>query len=209
MQVTGEVIESTTLTFLFKPLLMPLLLLWYLYSIEKKALKKGLVIALIFSFFGDTFLLFVYRNEAFFLLGLGSFLVAQLSYVYLFFKDKQKGKLPLGFAIGSLSFFSFFVGLLLLVIYDDLNDLLLPVIVYAIAVGLMGVAASFRYQSVNNTSFIYVFLGAFLFVISDTVIALNKFLFNGQMLLSGFIIMSLYITGQYFIVKGIIKEAVA
>jgi uncharacterized membrane protein YhhN len=163
-----------------------------------------MIIALIFSFFGDTFLLFVFKNENFFLLGLGSFLVAQLSYVYTFYKDKQKNKLPLGFTIGLSIFFCLYIGILFFKIYPNLNEFLIPVIIYAAAVGLMGITAAFRYNSVDKTSFNHVFLGAFLFIISDTFIALDKFLYKEQLPFASLIIMSLYIVGQYFIVKGIL-----
>ena len=204
LQVSGEILQNEILIFTFKPLLMPFLLLWYLYSSRKHEIRTSIIIALIFSFFGDTFLLFVFKNEIFFLLGLGSFLIAQLSYVYTFYKDKQGKKLSLSFIILTTSFFLLYTGILFFKIYPNLNEFLIPVIVYASAVGLMGITAAFRYQSVNKTSFNQVFIGAFLFIISDTFIALDKFLYNGGLAFASLIIMSLYILGQYFIVKGIL-----
>lgn len=202
LQVTGEVIQNDFLIFVFKPLLMPLLLLWYINSSEKTTRNKNIITALIFSFLGDTFLLFVYRNELFFLLGLGSFLIAQLAYVYTFNKDRIKHRLPSGYIALVLLFFLFYIGLLFYSISGNLNDFLIPVIVYASAVGLMGITAAFRYQSVNNSSFLQVFLGAFLFVVSDTFIALDKFLYFGKLPHASVIIMTLYIIGQFFIVRG-------
>ena len=204
LQITGEILQNDTLIFLFKPLLMPFLLLWYLYSSKKYQIRTSIIIALVFSFFGDTFLLFVYQNELFFLLGLGSFLVAQLSYVFAFNRDKKRGKLPKNYIIGVSSFFFLYIATLFFNIYPNLNEFLIPVIVYTLAVGLMGITAAFRYNSVKKPSFHQVFLGAFLFIISDTFIALDKFLYNSHLTFASLIIMSLYIVGQYFIVKGIL-----
>lgn len=205
-QISGEILQNEILIFTFKPLLMPFLLLWYLYRSRKHEIRTSMIITLIFSFFGDTFLLFVFKNEIFFLLGLGSFLIAQLSYVYTFYKDKQDKQLSLSFIILTTSFFLLYIGVLFFKIYPNLNEFLIPVIVYASAVGLMGITAAFRYQSVNKTSFNQVFIGAFLFIISDTFIALDKFLYNGGLAFASLIIMSLYILGQYFIVKGILMK---
>jgi hypothetical protein len=41
---------------------------------------------------------------------------------------------------------------------------------------------------------------------SDSIIALNKFLFDGNLFLSGFWIMILYISGQYLIAKGALEQ---
>lgn len=202
LQVTGEILQNEVLIFVFKPLLMPLLLTWYLLKSTPLKRKVSLIIALIFSFFGDTFLLFVYKNELFFLLGLGSFLVAQLAYVYTFNKERLKHQLPSGYIALIALFFTFYIGILFYSISENLNDFLIPVIIYASAVGLMGITAAFRFNSVDKNSFIQVFLGAFLFVVSDTFIALDKFLYNGQLAYASVIIMTLYIIGQFFIIKG-------
>lgn len=202
LQVSGEILQNEFLIFVFKPLLMPLLLIWYFYNTLKSERKTSLIIALIFSFLGDTFLLFVYKNELFFLLGLGSFLVAQSSYVFTFNKERIKKKLPTGYIAVISLFFTFYIGLLFYSILGNLNEFLIPVIVYATAVGLMGITAAFRLNSVNKSSYLQVFLGAFLFVVSDTFIALDKFLYNGELAYASVMIMTLYIIGQFFIIKG-------
>ena len=92
LEITGELFENTWLTFVFKPLLMPAL---FLISFFQERNREPLIIlALFFSFLGDSFLLFSQQNEIYFLLGLGSFLIAQSSYVFTFFKDKKDGMFP-------------------------------------------------------------------------------------------------------------------
>ena len=82
-EIIGEIYQVGGLIYVFKPLLMPCLLV-YLWS-EKRgvggfplALTIG---ALVMSGFGDVFLMF---GNDFFVLGLGSFLVAQIAYVLVY-----------------------------------------------------------------------------------------------------------------------------
>ena len=60
-----------------------------------------------------------------------------------------------------------------------------------------------RKNKVAENSFLLVFIGAILFVVSDTVLAIH--LFYQKMDWYRIVIMSTYIFGQLFIVKGIAK----
>jgi uncharacterized membrane protein YhhN len=81
----------------------------------------------------------------------------------------------------------------------------LPVIIYTIVILTMLEAAINRYGKVNRLSFILVLAGAILFVISDSLIALNKFGF--PFMFSGVAVMTTYIAAQYLIVAGILKQS--
>ena len=77
IEVISEAIGSDTLRFITKPLLMPVLI-FYFYSSVKfsfNKLHKIMIAALVFSWMGDMFLMFVRFNEFFFLAGLASFLL--------------------------------------------------------------------------------------------------------------------------------------
>ena len=56
----------------------------------------------------------------------------------------------------------------------------------------------------NHTSFLLVFIGSVLFVISDTMLALDKFYVEFS--LAGFWITITYIAAQYLIMRGLILE---
>ncbi len=200
LEITGELFEVDWLTFLFKPLLMPTLYLIYVFQEGKK--EKLIQLALFFSFLGDTFLLFSPQDEIFFLLGLGSFLIAQSSYVITFSKDKKLNNFPKKYIPSVFSFFLVGIGTLFYFILPTLGDFTIPVIVYAIAVASMGITATLRYNSVPSKSYVLTLIGALLFIVSDTFIALDKFLFNENLAYASVIIMSLYIAGQYLIIKG-------
>ncbi len=82
----------------------------------------------------------------------------------------------------------------------NLKDLKIPVMVYMSVILVMGFAAISRYDAVKDKSFWFCFIGAFLFVFSDSNIAMDKFYQHYET--AGLIIMTTYILAQYFIVKG-------
>lgn len=196
--------------YLAKSLLMPVLLLYFLSQSREWELrfKLPIILALFFSFWGDFFLLFAGPN--FFLLGLASFLIAQVCYVYTFRKGPfiiGKGSLQIwqiGLGVLLLSFAASFVYFL----YPYLHALKVPVMIYTGIICLMGLAALSRHGKVSTRGFREVVLGAFLFIISDSLIAFTRFRINDLWLeisYAGFWIMLTYIAAQYFIIRGLLK----
>ena len=59
--------------------------------------------------------------------------------------------------------------------------------------------------NVNKSSYLLVLFGACFFIVSDALIAINKFLYQGELYLAQPNIMILYVMAQYFIVVGLIK----
>jgi uncharacterized membrane protein YhhN len=66
----------------------------------------------------------------------------------------------------------FFAGRILPSVDDGI---VISVIVYAIAISLMGIAAAFRFGRTFPRSFYAVVAGAFLFIASDSLLAFNRF----------------------------------
>jgi uncharacterized membrane protein YhhN len=89
-------------------------------------------------------------------------------------------------------------------LYSDLAEMRLPVIMYAIVILTMLTGAINRKEKVKKESHYLVLAGAILFVISDSVIAINKF--SHQFESSGIVIMSTYIVAQYLIIAGYIYQ---
>ena len=89
-------------------------------------------------------------------------------------------------------------------IYPGLGDMLIPVLIYALALLGMGVWAHKRRGATSNDSFKLVALGAILFAISDGLIAINKFAY--PIPAERILIMSIYISAQYLIVQGLIQQ---
>ena len=180
-----------------KPLLMPLLLIFYLLS--TKAPDIFLVLALVCGFLGDTFLL---GSGAFFACGLFAFLLGHVFYITAFLK-------PLDFA--TLSPLFLISAILLYVLYCiPVSRRLLPsvepklrpaVILYMICLLGMSCSSLLRYPCTSGARFWLSFLGSLLFVLSDTMLAFRVFKkkSNGN---SGAAVMVTYLLAQLMIVSG-------
>ncbi len=87
---------------------------------------------------------------------------------------------------------------------DGMGDMKIPVTLYCIVILTMLLAAINRKSKVNRQSYQYGLLGALLFVLSDTMIAINKF--EEPFELARMAIMTAYITAQYFIAMGCLRQ---
>lgn len=186
--------------YFFKPLLVSSLLVYYLFKTNFKPNYITLCLALLFSVLGDTFLMFDAISETYFILGLVAFLIAHIMYCFLFLKNRNK-KLNI---LKPLILFSVYGSLIFLVLKDYLANMLVPVVIYMLVILTMGLLAYLRKGSVNKISFTLVFYGALFFMLSDTILAINKFYYNIP--LSSIFILSTYSIAQYLITFGIIKE---
>ena len=182
-----------------KPFIIPSLILVFLKkSFLTTKQGKWLLFALLFSFFGDVFLLF--EGEVWFLLGLSAFLIAHLFYTFLFFKISRPIKLKILHAV-IISFYSLFLSFLIYIIWDSLEKLLIPVIIYGFTITIMAVLAGF---STINTGKIGFLFGSLFFVFSDSIIAVSKFLFVENIGYNfPFFIMLTYIVAQFLLVNTI------
>lgn len=130
-----------------------------------------LATALFLGALGD--LCLAYDGERAFIAGLVSFLLSHLGYVALFWPMAEPS-LILGetWRIGSAVALAILVPALILVLWRPAGPLAMPVAVYGLVIGAMGFTA----LSVADAA---VFLGAVLFLSSDTALAAEKFLIDG------------------------------
>lgn len=174
-----------------KPLLMPMLIL-LAYQIKIK--EKNLYIALFFSLLGDVFLMF--GGELFFMLGLGSFLIAHLFYILLFKNEFHFSLIKsLPFVVSTSAYLMFLKS-------GIEAKLLIPVMMYCLVITVMGIFAANR--KTNSKSYRWVLIGSILFIISDSLIAFNKF--YAPLSNHAFWVMSTYGTAQFLIVAGWAKN---
>jgi uncharacterized membrane protein YhhN len=192
----------SSLHYFTKPLIVLSLLIFFFTRSQflNKTIRVFMILALICSLIGDVALLFDDINPNYFIIGLASFLVAHVMYVLVFLKQKDPKKSPIGFMIAMFLYALF----LFYMLKGGLGDLLIPVIVYMIVILSMSTTAFLRQKYKNNTSYNWVFIGAVLFMISDSILALNKF--YQPLPLSSIGIMLSYALAQYCIVIGILKH---
>jgi uncharacterized membrane protein YhhN len=167
---SGYIAHRSKLAFWLKPL--PILLFILIAALAEppiSATYRALIIAgLIFSAAGDIFLALPQDR---FVWGLGSFLVAHLFYVAAFV------------SVGGFGFTWWIVlaallygAAMLAVLWPSVGTRLrLPVAVYLAVILIMGWQAAERWAAVDSPSARLALIGAALFIISDSVLALNKF----------------------------------
>ncbi len=180
------------------------------YSLFHRLIMAGLF----FSLLGDIFLQLANGDirtslppENFFMAGMGAFLLTQIFYIIGF--NLKIGENPvLRKRVYQLILVIAYGGLILWLLYNKLEvygvNYRVPVIVFTFFILLMLVSAMNRYGKVNGVSYMLVVIGALLFVASASMIVINKFLEKFDF--ARVLIMITYITGQYFIVKGCIKQ---
>lgn len=210
LNVLSQVMIIPTLEIVTKPLLVLLVTGYYWQAVMPARPVALVLLALLFSWGGDVLLMFQARNELFFVFGLASFLIAHLFYIAAYQRLQTEDATG---ALTGVQRFRFSLPIILAgtglitVLYNHLGDLKVPVIVYAVVLMLMVINALFRFGRTTSGSFLLVFFGAILFMISDALIAINKFLVHVSQ--SGFWIMTTYISAQFLIVVGIVRHQLA
>ncbi|AMZ75361.1 MULTISPECIES: lysoplasmalogenase [Pseudomonas] len=163
----GLTVHATLLCLLVKP--MPVLaLLGWLHDAPPSEYRRWVSLGLIFSLVGDVLL--AWPGDLF-VFGLGAFLLAHLAYLKAYLSDcRRPALLPLALALG--------IGAMLLgvLVSNGLGSLLVPVIVYGLAISAMLWRALARLGTgVPKRSAWLAAAGALAFVFSDSLIGINRF----------------------------------
>jgi uncharacterized membrane protein YhhN len=204
LELLGEALSSFQLIQIVKPLLMPALAFWwYGHNISAGGQRFWVIYALVFSTIGDIFLLYARVDAAFFLFGLVAFLVAHLYYIRTFFGIGS----GLGYLrekpVWALPFFAF-LGLLLACLWGGIPiPMRGAVVVYGLVITSMALSVLRLRNRVPTATFTSIMVGAVLFVLSDSLIAINKY--GRPLPFSGVLIMATYILGQFGIVRGLLR----
>lgn len=204
-ELVAVALEVEKLQWVFKPLIMVVLGMYYYTKSNNAQISRAVVAAIIFSWVGDVSLMFQGKGEGYFIAGLGAFLIAHVGYVMAYYQHIEKKE---GAGLHGIQKFRFSLPIvlagtgLITILYAHLGALKIPVTLYAIVLMVMTLQALFRYGYTNTISFWFVFVGALLFMISDSMIAVNKFLASFE--LAGLAIMATYMLAQFLIIRGLI-----
>ena len=189
------------LRYAVKPALMISLMGFVLQNLDRKD-ALPLLITLFFALGGDVFLMF--EAPIFFQLGLGSFLLMQILYIKTFLKEVKWKKFHWLYDTFFLVFVVGYVLFFLNLLWPGLvAGLQIPVVLYAIALGSMAYSAFLRKLYTWGDSYWLIFIGALFFVLSDSLLAYNKFVapFSGN----SFWVMSTYILAQLLLTLGLVN----
>lgn len=196
LHLLGQLIDSDSLfTDLTQILLMPLLgavlLSWI--RCELNLIAKLVLAALSCSWLGDTLPRFM-SGDAGFLTMVGCFLIAQAFYIFALWPLRASSILRRPIAV-----LPYLIALAVLVLWcaPGAGNLLIPVLIYGVALSLMAVLST-GLGIIAGT-------GGAIFFFSDALIALRSFAgveFAGH----GFWIMLSYVLGQTLIVTAVLRR---
>jgi uncharacterized membrane protein YhhN len=205
--------SSKTVQRIFKPLLMPLLMAFFiLMSLGRGYLQPTAVmvspnnfvlLALFFGFLGDTFLL---GNGVFFTLGLSSFLIGHVFYILAFLRNFSISRVPAA-AWPILAVYVLYSVVICSRLFPFVSAKDKPsVIIYMTALLLMSFTAMAQLCALGEPAAALVFAGSLLFIASDTILSFQQFKKKGLCAGrgAGVVIMLTYAAAQLLITVGMI-----
>ena len=201
--LTAVFFNKDSLRYFTKPLIVISLIIYFISqtSFVQSGLKKWILLALAFSLGGDIFLLFEAKDPNFFLLGLASFLIAHIFYIVFFHLIRIRENIAGNFLL--LLVVVVYYTALMTIISPFLENLKLPVRIYGVVISFMLLLALHTGFISNKKASMMIITGAVLFIISDSLLALNKF--YAPFDYAGIGVMLTYGLAQLFIVDGAIK----
>ncbi|MET4781961.1 lysoplasmalogenase [Glaciihabitans sp. UYNi722] len=193
VHLASLLVASTAVSTSTKPLLMPALLLGFLWALRRARSELALIVslAILFSWLGD--ILLGTPGDVGFLLGLGSFFLAHVAYLVVFLRPLRRRRVTRLAALLTLWW-----AALIAVLAPHLGTLLVPVALYGLVLGAMASAA----LACNG----WIAGGALLFLVSDTLLALKLFLPGFVFWQIDFVIMLLYVAAQGLIAFGAVQS---
>lgn len=207
--------STSTDNYLTKPFLMIWLALYAVAgrpSIPRDS-WKWLLIGLFFSFLGDTLLMFADGRPSggtFFLLGLSSFLLTHVAYWVAFHRYPRPGTdVPLAsYLVRIVPLVLYLLGMGYILLPALPQAMLVPVMVYSFVIVAMATKAVSLLPFLSPARATLLVAGAVLFVLSDSIIAMSRFtdLLTFSQLTIGLAIMLTYLSGQLFIVLGLMNK---
>lgn len=204
IELVSRFLENHEMEYFAKPFILVWIIVYYVLNTPKKEIRVSLILAFAFSWVGDMFLMLAHLKDFLFYAGVGGFFFAQFFFILSF--SASAGRAGKGLVYRRPLWIIPFLAYLILMMWylvPGMEGMMRPVIIiYGISLLGMSVAAFNRYGTVNRRSFNLVFIGSVFFVISDSMIAINKF--QAEIPRASFIIVATYILAQYLILRGLI-----
>lgn len=161
----------------------------------------ALLMAVVMSWLGDVFLLFDHDYPVFFMLGLGSFLLAHIFYAVMIIPGFR---LKPGYIILFILAVGVYAYLLTGLLSPQLGDLKIPVYAYAaVLCGLLMLALG-NMLAFKWPHYTLLISGAAFFVASDSILAFQKFI--APLPLGGILVMSTYLAAQGLLVTALLQH---
>jgi len=198
--IVAGLLKNPILDYITKPFIVIAVAGYFLSQTKgiQSPFKVWIMFALCFSWTGDVLLMFQEKDSSFFLMGLSTFLVAHIFYIIFFHRVRVAEKIKP--AVWSGIVVVIYYGTLITFLSPYLGDMKLPVRIYGLVISFMLMLALHMLYLQYKAAGKWMVQGALLFVISDSVLAINKFYQSSD--IAGPIIMLTYGLAQLFIVEG-------
>ncbi len=177
--------------YFFKPLTMFFIILiaWQTKNPVSSFYKYAIICGLVFSLTGDIFLMLPADR---FISGLLSFLLAHLLYITAFTFEGARSP-----GVLSAVLLLIYGALMLRILLPHLGSMKAPVVIYMLVILLMAWQSLNRWMVTGEQGSALAFAGALLFVVSDSLLAVNRFK-------SRFQNAQIYIMSTYFMAQWLI-----
>lgn len=195
-------LEAIPYRIITKPLIILVLLLFFIKNYRKSQLKSNYVIIGLLSFLlGDFFFIF-YDFIPLYIVGMVFFVAGKLCYVKRFSNQRDFNMLSL--VPFFVMCFAYMVFIMILVL-DNLGSFFFPVLLYLFTCLISLLFAYLRKGDVDIKSFYIVLAGVFISVICDSITVIQSFYYE-DFPYHKMILMLLYGISQYLIVMGLLNE---
>lgn len=188
--------------FISKPFVILLLFVYYYLNKTENTTKRHFWVFLgLFSFFIGDILIINHTNILFLAMSLFFFSVGKIFFCFKF-SNKQDFNISrlVPFSIIMFIYTVFLISML----FSNLKAFLVPALISFFLTLLMFQFAYLRKGVYSKASYLNVFYGVLLFVLSESIMAIKTF--KQELPFQDFLILMLYGTSMYFIVLGITKE---
>ena len=206
LNLFGEALNNEILKLISMPLIGISNILYLLIMTRLRgSFNLKIFLSLMFAMGGDILLIFDTDNEFFFFTAIIATFTGYLMAMSAFYQDTNKEILKSKNVIFYTSILSITVSTVyFMFLRSHLGDLKIPVLIHFFILSLLPITASFRYNSVNSTSFSFILASAICFLISDYSIAYSSFINENTFFMVLYILA--YMLAQYMLVIGTIER---
>jgi uncharacterized membrane protein YhhN len=190
-------LEKNKWLFFTKPFIIPVLVLYYVLNSHDPL--PVIIVAMLFAFLGDFFLMWP-NKKVFFMLGLLCFFLMLVFYI-VFMLTYQVRIAGIGIESVAIGFAYLLLGALIFaLLYRYLESFKIPVIFYILALLSVSYICFFSVMEHKTEAAFVQYIGSLLFIISDTILAIDSF--RKTIRYGGIYIMLTYTIAQIFLLAG-------
>lgn len=196
LTIAAKFRDSTYQEYIFKPLMMVGIILIALLADDPVSPSYHVLIllGLLASLAGDVCLMF--EDDRWFLVGLVSFLIGHIFYIAAFTIEGDASA-PFWYIVP----FAIYGVLILRWLWPNLGEMKGPVMMYVFVILIMAWQAANRWIELKETTTLLAMTGAYLFVLSDSVLAIERF--RGTWRTARILVLGAYFTAQWLIALSV------